>query len=424
VAAFDVPASYRVLDERALPGVLAELLPDAADRLGGAPGSWRAREVSDGNMNAVFAVDGPAGAVIAKQSLPWIRVIGESWPFPVGRIDFEHAALLEQARICPGRVPEVHAYDPELALVVMEALRPHIILRKGLVAGTSYGHLADHMGTFLARMLFHTSDLALTTQAKKALMARFAGNAELCATTEDVVFAGPYWEAPLNRWTRPQLDGIAAEFRADADLKLAAAEMRLQFRTATQALIHGDLHTGSIMATPEDTRVIDPEWAFHGPMGFDVGALIGNLLLAYCSQPGHATGGDTREEHAAWILATVEEIWGRFATEFMVLWREQGGDLLPREVFPTADAAQGLRERRIAAIFRDTLGFGAAKMIRRILGISHVEDFEAIADPDRRAACEAHALRLARELLVNRGRYRRINEVTALARATAAGVRV
>jgi 5-methylthioribose kinase len=155
-------------------------------------------------------------------------------------------------------------------------------------------------------------------------------------------------------------------------------------------------------------------------MGFDVGALIGNLLLAYCSQPGHATPADPRQEHAAWILRTVGEIWDRFAAEFLALWREQGGDLLPRELFPTADAAQGLREHRIAAIFQDTLGFGAAKMIRRILGISHVEDLEAIADRDRRAACETHALRLARELLVNRGRYRRIGEVAALARDTAA----
>jgi 5-methylthioribose kinase len=107
LATFPVPAGYRVLDERALPAVLAKLLPDAAERLGGPPVSWRVREVSDGNMNAVFAVDGPAGAVIAKQALPWIRVIGESWPFPVSRIDFEHAALLEQGRLCPGRVPEV-----------------------------------------------------------------------------------------------------------------------------------------------------------------------------------------------------------------------------------------------------------------------------------------------------------------------------
>ena len=57
--------------------------------------------------------------------------------------------------------------------------------------------------------------------------------------------------------------------------------------TSAEALIHGDLHTGSIMMTTEDTRVIDPEFAFIGPMGFDVGAVIGNLFLAYFAQGGH-----------------------------------------------------------------------------------------------------------------------------------------
>ena len=41
------------------------------------------------------------------------------------------------------------------------------------------------------------------------------------------------------------------------------------------------------MATPGDTRFIDPEFAFYGPMGFDVGALVANLFLAYFAQPGH-----------------------------------------------------------------------------------------------------------------------------------------
>jgi 5-methylthioribose kinase len=418
---FPVPEGYRVLDEASLPGALAAL-PGVAPRLGGTPDRWRVREVSDGNMNAVFLVEGPAGAVIAKQALPWIRVIGQSWPLPVSRAEFEHEALIEEARICPGRVPEVHAWAPELALIVMEALRPHIILRKGLTAGRTYPRLAEHMGSFLARTLFLTSDLVLTTQAKKALMARFAGNAELCATTEEVVFTGPYWEAPLNRWTRPQLDAVAAELRADAELKLAAAEMRLSFKTATEALIHGDLHTGSVMVTAEDTRVIDPEWAFHGPMGFDVGAFVGNLLLAYCAAPSHATSEDPRREHAAWLLAAVEEVWDRFEAEFLGLWRaHEGGDLLPREVFPTPESAEPLRRRRVAAILADTLGFAGAKMIRRILGISHVEDLESIADPDRRAACEARALRLARELLVGRSRLTSIRDATALARDTSSG---
>jgi 5-methylthioribose kinase len=45
--------------------------------------------------------------------------------------------------------------------------------------------------------------------------------------------------------------------------------------SSAEALIHGDLHTGSVMVTREETRVIDPEFAFYGPMDFDVGAVTG-----------------------------------------------------------------------------------------------------------------------------------------------------
>ena len=50
------------------------------------------------------------------------------------------------------------------------------------------------------------------------------------------------------------------------------------------------------MVTEAETKVIDPEFAFYGPMGFDVGAVIANLLLNYYSQDGHATAEDPREE--------------------------------------------------------------------------------------------------------------------------------
>ena len=36
-----------------------------------------------------------------------------------------------------------------------------------------------------------------------------------------------------------------------------------------------------------DTKVIDPEFAFYGPMGFDLGMNIANYLMAFLSQPAH-----------------------------------------------------------------------------------------------------------------------------------------
>jgi 5-methylthioribose kinase len=55
-------------------------------------------------------------------------------------------------------------------------------------------------------------------------------------------------------------------------------------------------------------------------------------------------------------------------------------------------------------------------MIRRILGLAHVLDLESIKDPDRRAICERHALRLARALMVEHTRFGSIGEVTQAAR--------
>src|SRR5262249_31707159 len=149
----------------------------------------------------------------------------------------------------------------DLALIVMEHLTPHQVVRKGLVRGLAYPRLASDIAEFLAATLFHSSALGAPAAQHKATMAAFAGNHALCRVTEDLVFTDPYREAPLNRWTRPHLDGVVDELRGDARLKAAVQARKHQFITCAQALIHGDLHTGSIMATAESTKVIDPEFA-------------------------------------------------------------------------------------------------------------------------------------------------------------------
>ena len=75
--------------------------------LGGAPGNWSIAEVGDGNLNLVFIVKGPEGGIAVKQALPYVRLVGESWPLPLSRAHYEHMASTEQARL-PGRlVPEI-----------------------------------------------------------------------------------------------------------------------------------------------------------------------------------------------------------------------------------------------------------------------------------------------------------------------------
>src|SRR5450755_1016160 len=103
-------APYASVDGAGLASVLAAL-PAIRERLGGAPASWRIREVGDGNLNLVFIVEGEAGAVVVKQALPYVRLVGESWPLPLERSWYEYNALTEQAKYAPRLTPRIHHFD-------------------------------------------------------------------------------------------------------------------------------------------------------------------------------------------------------------------------------------------------------------------------------------------------------------------------
>ncbi|PIT04578.1 methylthioribose kinase [Bradyrhizobium nitroreducens] len=410
---------YRILHEADLRDHLAGL-PDLTARLGGDPAAWDITEVGDGNLNLVFIVKGTSGGVAVKQALPYVRLVGESWPLPLSRAHYEYLALSRQAELAPGLVPALLHHDETLALTVMELLEPHIIMRKGLVAGTQYPGFAGDITTFMARTLFFTSDLALSAAEKKEGIAAFAGNHALCKITEDLIFTDPYRIAEQNRWTAPYLDALAVSLRDDMELHVAVSRLKLKFMASPEALLHGDLHTGSIMVTASQTRVIDPEFAFYGPMGFDVGAVIANLLMAYFASAGHERAPGERAAFEAWVLETIEQVWIGFARKFLELWRTAGtGDAYPVSLFAGPQGATRLEAERqtyMQRLFTEVVGFAAAKTIRRIFGLAHNIDFELIEDAKTRAISEARAVRLARAMMVETGTFRTIGDVTGAAR--------
>ncbi|WP_181699512.1 S-methyl-5-thioribose kinase [Chthonobacter albigriseus] len=410
--------SYSALGVESIGARLGNLVA-MKERLGSDIGSWRAREVGDGNLNLVFIVESPVGGVVVKQALPYVRLVGDSWPLPLKRSFFEYHALIRQAERDPGRVPGVFHFDVEQALIVQEYLTPHIILRRSLIAGTRHPHLAGDLGRFCARTLFRGSDLSMKAADRKADLALFADNVALCDITENLVFTDPYFAAPLNRHTAPQLDALVARLRADVDLKVEAQHLKTAFTTRAETLLHGDLHTGSVMVTGEDTRVIDPEFAVYGPMGFDVGMLLANFWMACFAQSGHEEGEGARDAYRAWILDVVHEIWSTFAQTFTHLWRtERTGMLYPAALYEDqghAMAAEQALHHRLQAIWTDALGFAGVEIHRRILGLAHIAEFETIADPAQRAAAEAKALVFGRHLVVNRARIPGLAAIRSLA---------
>lgn len=370
-------------------------------------GAWEVREVGDGNLNFVFIVQGPSGAVCIKQAPPFVRVIGSDWPLTQARSMIEADALVEEGRYCPSHVPAVLHFDEEEHILVMEYISPpHITLRNGLIEGKIYPNLATHLVTLLSRILFKTSYVSMNATAFRQMCAKF-NNKDMCALTEQVIFSDPYFKAKNNRHTSPELDDDVFKIQNDEELKAEATKMKAIFIERQQALIHGDLHTGSFMVTEDSTYAIDPEFAFVGPIGFDVGKIIANLLLAYLAADGLTkTDGIDRTKQKLWLLDTVEHVWNGFQKSFISLWEEdaaeQEGICAPNVLSPDSQGAKVIQSEFFSSLWSDMLGFAGCVLIRRIVGVAHVADMETIKDPGQRATCERKALSLGVKFLKER----------------------
>jgi len=360
-------------------------------------------EIGDGNINFVYKVwdDKSGQSVIVKQAKPYLRSSGKDRSLTTDRIRIESEVMAIEGSFCPDLVPKIYHQDMGQSLFVMEDLSDHEIMRKGLIKRKRYPLFPEHIGTFMAHTLYKTSDFTLEAKAKKAMQARFI-NPEMCEITEKLVFTVPYYDDQTTRYM-PGSAQAGAALRSNEPLKKEVAKLKEAFLTSAQALIHGDLHTGSLFVTENSTKAIDQEFAYYGPMGFDVGAVIGNLVLNYAAHEYHSPDPAQREDFRTYLLETIEAVWQVFEREFTRLWKEHNQEVTAQ--------AEGYREDYLARLFADSMGFGGCKVIRRI-GRAPVEDFTSIADPKIRAKAERLALKLGEAMVRERHDFGTIEAVT------------
>jgi 5-methylthioribose kinase len=262
-------------------------------------------------------------------------------------------------------------------------------MRKGLMDRNQYPLFAGDIGHFLAHTLYYTSDLGMNQQEKKLQQGRFI-NPELCKITEDLIFDDPYRDAETNNFEEHLRDVVEAIWQ-DNGLLLEVAQLREKFLTRSEALLHGDLHTGSIFIRPDSTKVIDPEFAYYGPMGFDIGAVLANLLLNFAAQEGWSPDPAERTEYRSYLLNSVKDVWNHFEKEFRSLWSRHSSDRMFRTT--------GYQDLYMLRLLQDTFGFAGAKMVRRVIGLAHVADIDKIEDAAARERAQRLALAIGTELI-------------------------
>jgi 5-methylthioribose kinase len=364
-------------------------------------------EIGDGNINWVFRINTTdnSNSVIFKQALPYVRIVGDSWPLTIDRSRIEAETTKTLGQICPDNLPRILHDDKEMAVAVFEDLGYLNLMRTELMQLRRFPKFPDQMGFFLAKTFLHTSHLVMDAGAKKEAVKKFV-NPELCKIVEDLVFTDPFFDAQGNN-VNPELGAEAKSIWDQPRLFLEASRMKEIYMNKAQSLIHGDLHTGSIFISENEMRVFDAEFAFYGPASYDMGCVLGNLLLNWASWEAYPDRDQQEiKAYRDYLMKSFIKTYDCFKAHFMEIWRSDVKEEFAR--------VKGLAEQYLKDHFKESIGFAGCECIRRTLGLAHTPDTSSVEDDKLRARAQKRALEIGRKLLLSWNDIESIDQVASI----------
>lgn len=347
-------------------------------------------EIGDGNINYVFLVRDRLNqkSVVVKQADTLLRSSGR--PLDINRNKIEAEILQIQHQLVPEFVPKLFYYDEKMAALTMEDISAYKNLRYELEQESIFPNLADEISTFLVETLLSTTDLVWNRQDKKRQVSHFI-NVDMCDISEDLVFTEPYNNyKQQNNILLENQDFVEQEIYNNPTLIAEVAKLRNNYLNNAQSLLHGDLHSGSIFINQKGMKVIDPEFAFYGPMGYDMGNVLGNLFfpLAKNYYFGHHL------EFSLWLEETIISIYNQLKTKLIAGFKEKVTlDLYRNPLF---------QETYLNEVMADTLGYAGTEIIRRTIGDSQVKEVSSAPLGEKRVQMERCLLNLGSQLIINR----------------------
>jgi len=257
-------------------------------------------------------------------------------------------------------LPRIYAFDEESMAFVMEFLESYVLLQESLYSETACKTIAAvagramglvHAGTHCTKIL----------PAEAETLTEVYQNSTLRGLQLEYVFTKPYREAER-----------AADLREDAAFMQELENIKAKYRGENKsdlALVHGDLHPGSIMANSSvgTVKFIDPEFAIYGPPGLDVGSVFSGYALAYVL----AVFNNPPAKNP--IIVAMSELWASYAQ---------------------AMEAGGIDPSVVSTISKDGVAFAGCEIARTALGFAGVRGLP-LSDDALKAKAEVALLLLA-----------------------------
>jgi len=309
----------------------------------------RVEEIGDGNLNFVFRISDATGmSMIIKHAPPYLRLLGRDFALPQERIRVEMHTLSYFKTIAPLSIPTLYFCDEAHFCMALEDLKEYTLLQQNLSASLLiYAKLGDFLAT-------------LYTHKPQSYPEDYFENQTMKTISENYIFRFPHIQ------NHPALTQVAyfTPSPKSALFKENIHSLTHRFLNAKEHLIHGDLHTGSLMISHDELKIIDAEFSFFGPIGFDIGTLLAHILFD--------------EIYALFVQKPL-----RYASIITTLFEafEKTAGILPQNVL------------------QESIGFCGAELFRRLVVPAKAKPLEAITSLEDKAKAYAMCEKLSIQLI-------------------------
>ena len=363
-------------------------------------------EIGDGNINYVFRAEDIKSkkSVVIKQADKLLRSSGR--PLDVDRNRIEAEVLKFYGEVASDYVPKIYHYDEVMCALTMEDISEYENLRHGLMKKKIYKSFAEDITTFMVNTLISTMDIVMNPWKKKEDVKKYI-NIELCDITEKLVFTDPYTNHfGTNIVLDESKEFVKKEIYDDEELVFEAGKLKYKFMNNPQSLLHGDLHSGSIFVTESKTKVIDPEFAFYGPIGYDLGNVVGNLFFSYIHSDIVMSDEVEKRAYLNYLETTIADIIDKFTEKFVSAYDEKVIDPMAKNPL--------YKKWMIASILEDASGMAGTEIIRRTIGDSKVKEIESIESIEVRVYMDKFLILLGKSLIKDRYKIKTGKDYVAL----------
>lgn len=363
-------------------------------------GEGTAEEDGDGYVNHIFRIQTGKEAYVLKQGLPVARV--SQAPMDVNRIQLEYDCMKIRNTIIPEFTPSLMFYDDENNLFVMEDVSDLKISRFQFNKGVKFENYGRLCGECCAKNEFYTSEYYLSRQDFRDLAKRFE-NTPMRKIMEDGMFLDMF-EYPVDNEFGEGFEEFAERFSNDSRYVTELFKLRRSYMSHQDALIHSDYHTSNILASDNAIKVIDMEFAFVGPFGYDIGYLTGNLISQYCAACFKPFASEAeRKDFKAYLLATIKRMYYSYFITFTDCWNQ---DSKPRYRNQT-----GLRRSIQDDVMVDSVGYASMVNWFRSASTIPYPDFDVIEDPAAKRCAVTLSLLIDWQIMFQRYGYQSVDDL-------------